>query len=42
MAISDDRFLPGLAAPAARVHRHGARLAAQLVHMGASSTPAFW
>ena len=36
-AISDDRTVPGLAALAERVHRHGARLAAQLVHDGASS-----
>ena len=36
-ALSDDRMVPGLAALAERVHRHGARLAAQLVHDGASS-----
>ncbi len=36
-AISDDRMVPGLAALAERVQRHGARLAAQLVHDGASS-----
>jgi 2,4-dienoyl-CoA reductase-like NADH-dependent reductase (Old Yellow Enzyme family) len=36
-AISDDRFLPGLTALAARVHAHGARLGAQLVHDGANS-----
>ena len=36
-AISEDRFVPGLAALADRVHAHGARLAAQLVHDGANS-----
>ena len=30
----DDRYLPGLADLADRVHRHGARIAAQLVHNG--------
>ncbi len=33
-AASDDRFLPGLADLAARVHRHGSLVAAQLVHNG--------
>ena len=33
-AISDDRFLPGLKALTARVHRHGAKIAAQLHHGG--------
>ncbi len=33
-AGSDDRFLPGLADLAERVHRHGALVAAQLVHNG--------
>jgi 2,4-dienoyl-CoA reductase (NADPH2) len=33
-AISDDRFLPGLTELAARVHRHGAKIAAQLHHGG--------
>lgn len=36
-ALSHDRFIDGLAGLAERVHRHGARLAAQLVHDGASS-----
>lgn len=34
VAASDDRYLPGLTALAARVHRHGARIAAQLLHQG--------
>jgi 2,4-dienoyl-CoA reductase (NADPH2) len=33
-AISDDRFLPGLAALVDRVHAHGAKIAAQLHHGG--------
>lgn len=33
-AISDDRFLPGLKALTERVHRHGAKIAAQLHHGG--------
>jgi 2,4-dienoyl-CoA reductase (NADPH2) len=33
-AGSDDRFVPGLAELAERVHRHGALVAAQLVHNG--------
>jgi len=34
IAISDDRFLPGLSAVAAAVHGHGAKLAVQLQHAG--------
>lgn len=37
VAASDDRHLPGLADLAARAHRHGARIAAQLVHNGRMS-----
>lgn len=37
VAASDDRYLPGLAALAGAVHRHGARIAAQLVHDGQMS-----
>ncbi|HZV10504.1 MAG TPA: NADH:flavin oxidoreductase, partial [Novosphingobium sp.] len=33
-AISDDRFIPGLARLCAAVHAHGARIAAQLHHGG--------
>ncbi len=33
-AISDDKFLPGLTALCARVHAHGAKIAAQLHHGG--------
>jgi 2,4-dienoyl-CoA reductase (NADPH2) len=33
-AISDDRFVPGLAELARRVHAHGAKIAAQLHHGG--------
>lgn len=33
-AISDDRFLPGLTQLVERVHRHGAKIAAQLHHGG--------
>ncbi len=36
-AMSDDRFVPGLRALADRVHGHGARIGAQLVHDGANS-----
>lgn len=36
-AISHERFVPGLAALAERVHRHGAKLGLQLVHDGALS-----
>ena len=34
VAISDERFIPGLSALAERVHRHDARLAVQLQHAG--------
>ena len=34
VAISDDRFIPGLKAVADEVHGHGARLAVQLQHAG--------
>ena len=34
VALSDDRFVPRLAALAERIHRHGCRLAAQLQHGG--------
>ncbi len=37
VAASDDRYLPGLAELADRVHRHGARIGAQLVHDGQMS-----
>ena len=33
-AISDDRFLPGLTQLCERIHRHGAKIAAQLHHGG--------
>ena len=33
-AISDDRFIPGLASLCERVHAHGAKIAAQLHHGG--------
>lgn len=33
-AISDDRFIPGLTRLCERVHRHGAKIAAQLHHGG--------
>lgn len=36
-AVSDDRYLPGMHELAVRVHRHGARLAAQLNFMGVYS-----
>lgn len=36
-AASDDHFLPGLTRLAARVHSHGALVAAQLVHDGGNS-----
>jgi 2,4-dienoyl-CoA reductase (NADPH2) len=36
-AVSDDRFLPGLSRLCERVHAHGAKIAAQLVHDGANS-----
>lgn len=34
VAASDDRFLPGLLELTDRTHRHGAKIAAQLVHNG--------
>ncbi|WP_176593637.1 FAD-dependent oxidoreductase [Sphingobium sp. EM0848] len=34
IAISDDRFLPGLTALTEAVHRHGAKIAAQIHHGG--------
>lgn len=34
VALSDDRFIPGMAAVAAAVHKHGARYAVQLHHGG--------
>lgn len=34
IAVSDDRYLPGLTALAAAVHRHGTRIALQLAHHG--------
>jgi 2,4-dienoyl-CoA reductase-like NADH-dependent reductase (Old Yellow Enzyme family)/thioredoxin reductase len=34
IGLSDDRFLPGLSALAEAVHRHGAKIAAQLHHGG--------
>ena len=37
VAASSDQYLPGLADLADRVHRHGARIAAQLVHDGQMS-----
>jgi len=37
VAISDDRFIPGFSDLAARVHRHGAKLAVQLQHAGATA-----
>jgi 2,4-dienoyl-CoA reductase-like NADH-dependent reductase (Old Yellow Enzyme family)/thioredoxin reductase len=36
-AASDDRYLPGLIDLTTRVHRHGGRIAAQLVHNGQMS-----
>ncbi len=36
-AASDDRYVPGLARLADEVHRHGGKLAAQLVHDAANS-----
>ncbi len=35
--VSDDRFIPGMSHLADRVHRHGAKLAAQLNYMGTYS-----
>jgi 2,4-dienoyl-CoA reductase (NADPH2) len=37
VAASDDRYLPGLLALTDAAHRHGARIAAQLVHNGLMS-----
>lgn len=37
IAVSDDRYLPGLIELTGRVHRHGAHIAAQLVHDGQMS-----
>jgi 2,4-dienoyl-CoA reductase-like NADH-dependent reductase (Old Yellow Enzyme family) len=37
VAASDDRYLPGLLALTDAVHRHGARIGAQLVHNGLMS-----
>jgi 2,4-dienoyl-CoA reductase-like NADH-dependent reductase (Old Yellow Enzyme family) len=37
VAASDERYLPGLAALTDAVHRHGARIGAQLVHNGLMS-----
>src|SRR5207302_9446807 len=37
VAASDDRYLPGLLELTDRVHAHGARIAAQLVHNGQMS-----
>ena len=34
LALSDDAYLPGLRELTARVHAHGAKIAAQLVHHG--------
>ncbi len=34
IAISDDRFIPGLKALAEAIHQHGAKVAAQLNHSG--------
>lgn len=34
VAISDDRFIPGLADLANRIHRHGAKIAVQIQHAG--------
>ncbi len=34
MALSDDRYLPGLTALTQRVHAHGAKVAVQLAHHG--------
>lgn len=38
VAISDDRFIPGLTKMTEAVHKHGAKIAAQLHHGGMSST----
>ena len=38
LALSDDRFLPGLSQLVEAVHRHGARVAIQLQHAGKIAT----
>jgi 2,4-dienoyl-CoA reductase-like NADH-dependent reductase (Old Yellow Enzyme family)/thioredoxin reductase len=38
LAVSDDRFLPGLARLAERIHAHGAKAALQLQHAGRVAT----
>ncbi|MFT4826681.1 MAG: 2,4-dienoyl-CoA reductase (NADPH2) [Halioglobus sp.] len=38
IAISDDRFIPGLTKMTDAVHRHGAKIAAQIHHGGMTST----
>lgn len=38
VAISDDRFIPGLKEVTAAVHKHGAKIAAQLHHAGLVAT----
>src|SRR3546814_10650583 len=37
VALSDDRYIPGAAATAEAVHRHGAKLSVQLHHAGPNS-----
>jgi len=39
LGISDDKFIPGLAALAEVVHKHGARIAIQLQHGGRIAAP---
>ena len=38
LGVSDDRFLPGLARLARRIHAHGAKAALQLQHAGSVAT----
>lgn len=38
VGVSRDEFIPGLAALAARVHKHGAKIAMQLQHAGKTAT----
>ncbi|WP_150303707.1 oxidoreductase [Pseudomonas saliphila] len=38
VGISDDKYLPGLTRLAERVHKHGAKIAAQLQHAGKTAT----
>lgn len=38
VGVSEDRFIPGLQQLAARVHRHGAKIAMQLQHAGKTAT----